>query len=277
MLTEQLAIPAVRPRGQGPQLSWWPPRRGSHTGPKVQAAATLWLPGTCAGSGVLCVGTLGGAAHRCVAHACLAVCPQVGHTSPLGTTWAKGTPHPLRGCPEQRIGTWGLYSEGLRKQTSWDPGSGPGHLGLGPRSLTPHSPTPTPDSRSGCRPCFLSSEVRSADTARWAHAPCCHKSPDSHQDWPPLIPEPCWTRSGAKICPPNPTQVWALALFRAVGQGWLQHKVLLWSRAASTPRSPPATSHTGCWAFRRFQEDASGTSPRTQSPVTRAPRQLGLR
>lgn len=54
----------------------------------------------------------------------------------LGTTWAKGTPHPApKGGPEQ----WdlGAGSRAPRRQTSWGPGSGPGHQGLGLRSLTP--------------------------------------------------------------------------------------------------------------------------------------------
>lgn len=121
------------------------------TSPVAQLAAPAGLlqpppsrPRSALGAGCALWARCGAATHTCLAHACLAVCPQVGHTSLLGTTWAKGTPHPApEGSPEQ----WdlGAGSRAPGRRISWGPGSGPGHRGLGPRSLTPHSPRPTQD------------------------------------------------------------------------------------------------------------------------------------
>lgn len=144
MLTEHLASPGGPGPGDKPHSSaGGPPQRLPRSPRSRQPPPSC--PRYALGVGCSVWAPSGGAAHKCIAHACLAVCPQVGHTSPLGTTWAKGTPHPTpEGCPEQ----WdlGAGSRAPGRQASWDPGSGPGHLGLGPRSLTPHSPRPTPDS-----------------------------------------------------------------------------------------------------------------------------------
>lgn len=133
---------AGQPRGPSPAAQLVAPE--APTQPKVQVA--YLLSQVHAGSGVLCVGTLGVRHTSCVHTWPCQPCPRWAH-KPFRDRVGKGdTPPHSRGLP-RAVGPGG-WQQGSRKADQLGPWSGPGHLGLGPRSLT--LTPPHPGLRSGC-------------------------------------------------------------------------------------------------------------------------------
>ena len=150
--------------------------------PEVQAAAAL-LSQVRAGSGVRCVGTLGGCGAH-VYHTCVSGRVSTGGAhEPFRDHVGKGdTPLHSRGLP-RAVGPGG-WQQGSRKADQLGPRVRARSSGAGPAEPHPTLTPPHPGPRSGCPRVSFHLWLGQLISPSWAHAPSCHKSPDSHQGWP---------------------------------------------------------------------------------------------
>lgn len=171
-----------RPRGTTPRLSWQPP---------AEAPAAAALPSQeRTGSGVRCVGTLRGRhAHMYRTRVSGRVSTGGAH-EPFRDYIGKGDTSPRsRGRP-RAVGSGG-WQQGSGKADQLEPRVRAGSPGAGPAEPHPTLTPPHPRPRSGWVQVSkgnlrVSFDLRLGQliSPSWAHAPRCHKSPDSHQGWP---------------------------------------------------------------------------------------------
>lgn len=166
-------VPA--PGGRAPWLSWRPP---------AEAPAAAALPSQeRTGSGVRCVGTLQGChAHMYRTRMSGRVSTGGAH-EPFRDYIGKGDTSPRsRGWP-RAVGSGG-WQQGSGKADQPGPRVRAGSPGAGPAKPHPTLTPPHPRPRSGYLRVSFDLRLGQLISPSWAHAPRCHKSPDSHQGWP---------------------------------------------------------------------------------------------
>ena len=157
--------------------------RGSAGGPRGAPAAAALPSQERTGSGVRSVGTLRGChAHMSRTRVSGRVSTGGAH-KPFRDHVGKGDTSPRSRGQPRAVGSGG-WQQGTRKADQLGPWVRAGSPGAGPTephpTLTPTHPGP----RSGYLRVSFDLRLGQLMSPSWAHAPCCHKSPDSHQGWP---------------------------------------------------------------------------------------------